>query len=92
MLAFGRTLMTGPDVTPRRTVHGSGAVGRRRDVRDHRAAARDGRDHPARRAERRARALAVSDHVYVMQRGQIVASGAPEEVRDRTEVMSALFG
>ena len=37
-------------------------------------------------------ALAVSDHVYVMQRGQIVADGTPDVVRGRTEVMSALFG
>lgn len=37
-------------------------------------------------------ALAVSDHVYVMQRGQIVSEGTPDQVRGRTEVMSALFG
>ncbi|WP_185996685.1 ABC transporter ATP-binding protein [Nocardioides campestrisoli] len=37
-------------------------------------------------------ALAVSDRVYVMQRGQIVATGTPEQVRERSEVMSALFG
>lgn len=37
-------------------------------------------------------ALAVSDRVYVMQRGQIVSEGTAEEVRGRSEVMSALFG
>ena len=37
-------------------------------------------------------ALAVSDQVYVMQRGRIVASGEPEEIRGRDEVMTALFG
>ena len=37
-------------------------------------------------------ALAVSDRVYVMQRGQIVADGTADVVRDRTEVMAALFG
>lgn len=37
-------------------------------------------------------ALAVSDQVYVMQRGRIIASGEPEEIRGRDEVMTALFG
>lgn len=37
-------------------------------------------------------ALAVSDYVYVMQRGRIVSEGAPDEVRSNPAVMSALFG
>jgi len=37
-------------------------------------------------------ALAVSDRVYVMQRGQIVSTGTAADVRGRSEVMSALFG
>ncbi|WP_436702114.1 ABC transporter ATP-binding protein [Nocardioides sp. BYT-33-1] len=37
-------------------------------------------------------ALAVSERVYVMQRGQIVTDGTAEAVRGRAEVMSALFG
>ncbi|MBD3915629.1 ABC transporter ATP-binding protein [Nocardioides hwasunensis] len=37
-------------------------------------------------------ALAVSDHVYVMQRGRIVSHGDPDEMRSEPEVMTALFG
>ena len=37
-------------------------------------------------------ALAVSERVYVMQRGRIVTDGSAEAVRGREEVMSALFG
>lgn len=37
-------------------------------------------------------ALEVSDEVYVMQRGAIVAHGTPSEVRDSSDVMAALFG
>ena len=37
-------------------------------------------------------ALAVSDRVYVMQRGRVIASGEPEEIRERDEIMTALFG
>jgi branched-chain amino acid transport system ATP-binding protein len=37
-------------------------------------------------------ALAVSDRVYVMQRGRIVSQGAPDDVRSEPEVMAALFG
>ncbi|MFD5826240.1 ABC transporter ATP-binding protein [Lentzea sp. NPDC060358] len=37
-------------------------------------------------------ALAVSERVYVMQRGRIVTDGTADAVRGREEVMSALFG
>ncbi|GES10282.1 ABC transporter ATP-binding protein [Acrocarpospora macrocephala] len=37
-------------------------------------------------------ALAVSDYVYVMHRGRIVAEGEPDELRSRPEIMTALFG
>jgi branched-chain amino acid transport system ATP-binding protein len=37
-------------------------------------------------------ALAVSDYVYVMQRGRIVSQGVPDDVRSNPEVMTALFG
>ncbi|MFF5111943.1 ABC transporter ATP-binding protein [Streptosporangium sp. NPDC000509] len=37
-------------------------------------------------------ALAVSDHLYVMHRGAIVAEGDPDSLRSRPEVMTALFG
>ncbi|MEU0483274.1 ABC transporter ATP-binding protein [Streptosporangium sp. NPDC006013] len=37
-------------------------------------------------------ALAVSDYLYVMHRGAIVAEGDPDSLRSRPEVMTALFG
>ena len=37
-------------------------------------------------------ALAVSERVYVMQRGRIVTDGTADAVRGREEVISALFG
>lgn len=92
MLAFGRALMTGPDVL----LLDEPSMGLAPSIVDvmfetiarlHEAGA------TILLVEQNAElALAVSDQVYVMQRGQIVASGAPEAVRDRTEVMSALFG
>jgi len=37
-------------------------------------------------------AMAVSERVYVMQRGRIVTDGTAAAVRGSVEVMSALFG
>ena len=92
MLAFGRALMTNPDVL----LLDEPSMGLAPSIVDvlfetiatlHEAGA------TILLVEQNAElALAVSDRVYVMQRGQVVASGAPDEVRDRSEVMSALFG
>jgi branched-chain amino acid transport system ATP-binding protein len=37
-------------------------------------------------------AMAVSDRVYVLQRGSIVSEGEPAHIRNQPEVMTALFG
>ncbi|WP_344611447.1 ABC transporter ATP-binding protein [Dactylosporangium salmoneum] len=92
MLAFGRALMTGPDVLLL-DEPSMGLAPSIVDVMFETIARLHESGATILLVEQNAElALAVSDHVYVMQRGQIVASGAPDEVRDRTEVMSALFG
>ncbi|MEO9321951.1 ABC transporter ATP-binding protein [Nocardioides sp. C4-1] len=92
MLAFGRALMTKPDVL----LLDEPSMGLAPSIVDllfesistlHEAGA------TILLVEQNAElALAVSDRVYVMQRGRIVAEGAPDEVRGEDEVMSALFG
>jgi branched-chain amino acid transport system ATP-binding protein len=39
-----------------------------------------------------AMALAIADHAYVMQRGQIVLEGHPADLRNRAEVLAAYLG
>ncbi|MEV0153747.1 ABC transporter ATP-binding protein [Micromonospora sp. NPDC050686] len=92
MLAFGRALMTGPDVLLL-DEPSMGLAPSIVDVMFETIARLHSSGATILLVEQNAElALAVSDHVYVMQRGQIVASGPPDEVRDRGEVMSALFG
>ncbi|MDP3968702.1 MAG: ABC transporter ATP-binding protein [Nocardioides sp.] len=92
MLAFGRALMTDPEVLLL-DEPSMGLAPSIVDVMFETIARLHETDATILLVEQNAElALAVSDRVYVMQRGQIVASGAPDEVRDRAEVMSALFG
>lgn len=92
MLAFGRALMTGPDVLLL-DEPSMGLAPSIVDVMFETIARLHESGATILLVEQNAElALAVSDRVYVMQRGQIVASGAPDEVRNRSEVMSALFG
>jgi branched-chain amino acid transport system ATP-binding protein len=37
-------------------------------------------------------ALAIADHAYVMERGNIVLDGAPKDLEGRPEVMAAYLG
>lgn len=92
MLAFGRALMTKPDVL----LLDEPSMGLAPSIVDvlfetistlHEAGA------TILLVEQNAElALAVSDRVYVMQRGRIVSEGAPDSVRSEPEVMAALFG
>jgi branched-chain amino acid transport system ATP-binding protein len=37
-------------------------------------------------------ALAIADHAYVLERGQLVAEGEPKELEDAPEVRAAYLG
>ncbi|MFC5750987.1 ABC transporter ATP-binding protein [Actinomadura rugatobispora] len=92
MLAFGRALMTGPDVLLL-DEPSMGLAPSIVDVMFETISTLHAGGATILLVEQNAElALAVSDEVYVLQRGRIVAEGAPEEMRGRTEVMTALFG
>lgn len=92
MLAFGRALMTRPDVLLL-DEPSMGLAPSIVDVLFETIATLHAAGATILLVEQNAElALAVSDRVHVMQRGQIVASGTPDEVRESTEVMAALFG
>lgn len=92
MLAFGRALMTNPDVLLL-DEPSMGLAPSIVDILFETITSLHGAGSTILLVEQNAElALAVSDRVYVMQRGQVVAEGTPDEVRERSEVMSALFG
>ena len=77
-------------VSARRSVDGSGAEDRRRDLRVPRPAGRRRHGAPSRRAVRH-QALAIADYVYVLNRGRITFAGEPAEV-DRMDLAEAYLG
>ncbi|QYJ03627.1 ABC transporter ATP-binding protein [Nocardioides panacisoli] len=92
MLAFGRALMTRPDVLLL-DEPSMGLAPSIVDVMFETIATLHSTGATILLVEQNAElALAVSDRVHVMQRGRIIASGEPDEVRESTEVMAALFG
>ena len=92
MLALGRALMTGPDVLLL-DEPSMGLAPSIVDVLFETISALHGAGATILLVEQNAElALAVADRVYVMQRGEIVTDGRPDDIRAEPEVMTALFG
>jgi branched-chain amino acid transport system ATP-binding protein len=92
MLAFGRALMTNPDVLLL-DEPSMGLAPSIVDILFHTIESLHDQGATILLVEQNAElAMAVSDRVYVMQRGSIVSEGEPSLVRNQSEVMAALFG